>query len=128
MIKIVDSNTFGNWKVFRKCVTGIKFANAYPKFSLDRPLTHIAVSGVGMGFDANPTFSIGAKKVVEVIGKDAFKKLIENTWEPKYYNYTIIPPDSLGTLYRVFHGFSWAKTPEGTKYWANVVSKLGRIR
>ncbi len=129
MIKIVNNKTYENWKTFRRCVINIKYAHSYPNFSLDESMRFVDVTGrVYRWEDGTPRFTIKAEEIIAVIGKDSFKKLIENLWEPHIYNHVITPPTSVRNLFRLFHGFYWGASPEGMEYWQRVANKIKEIK
>ena len=69
---------------------------------------------------------IEAEDFISVIGEEAFKAYLRNTWGDTYGN---VSP-RLGIITKVsnilLYGFTWSRSPEGHEYWDTLCRELKR--
>lgn len=113
---IITSNEHNqpNWYMVVHLVHGFKYSFSGYDYSLDESLRNTGIVTV------KPA-SCSAEQVINKIGEDAFKAMIENIWNAEYYRRRI---DKSHKLAEIVQGFTWNKTPQGSRYWSGVRAKL----
>ena len=127
MIARVSANTYGNWLLFSMKLNGITFTTNYPLFSLDTPLSAMCITGRGGYYNYQSSHPINIAVLINIIGKEALKKLIENIWEATLYAQDVREtPQEPKNLRKFIFGFNTVKSQEGWEYWKNIHNKLYR--
>ena len=110
----LNSTTHYSWhKVHSKFIGGFRYSHngLGNEYSLNEKLRYTATA----------RGKYPAKEIIEVIGQDAFVKMIENLWNPSIVNRAL---NSYDTLEQITMAFKWADTVEGYNYWKDVHDKL----
>lgn len=116
MVVTINANTYENWKIFKKLVSSLEYSHDYPKFSLDEHLTFTRNTS-----RVRDIQKYTAKEIVDVIGEEVFKALVERLWEPTHYRTSIKDVDIISTI--VLRGIRWSNSQID---WNTIYHKLVR--
>ena len=116
MVVIANNNSYNNWRRFSVIVGSLKFSHNYPRFSLDETLNKTIITSEM----AKANTKVEASEIIDVIGSESFKFLVENIWNKDYYL-----SDIHGSyIWEYTESFAWDKTPQGEDYWYDIKIRL----
>ncbi len=124
MIIETDARTRANWYILRRAIKDIQFSHNLPLFSLDESVGIKQISGRGMYAPHDGDYVISATVLVDIIGVETLKALVENTWNPTCYSMKIGRITEKHEITSLLNTFLWESTPQGELFWRDIFTKL----
>ena len=127
------SGSHRNWKYLRDHVIyGLKYSwrrdstGDYIMISISEEIEYISGERSLGGIGVTTGNLIKATQLAEVLGDEAFIKLINNTLNDSIYLDQISPRITPSYLGEILMGFSFRRSPEGFDFWSGLPSKVHR--